>query len=47
MSGIAHHPVLGLSVLAVSLFALWHRSTIGWIVAGLANAGMIWWMLSA
>jgi hypothetical protein len=29
-------------VIAVSAFAVWHRSTIGWIVAGLANAAAAW-----
>lgn len=29
-------------VIAVSAFALWHRSTVGWIVAGLANAVAAW-----
>lgn len=29
-------------VIAVSALAVWHRSTIGWIVAGLANVIMAW-----
>lgn len=29
-------------VLAVSVFALWHRSTVRWIIAAVANAGAAW-----
>lgn len=29
-------------VIAVSGFALWHRSTLGWIVAAIANAAAAW-----
>lgn len=29
-------------VIAVSAFALWQRSTIGWIIAALANAAAAW-----
>lgn len=29
-------------VIAVSGFALWHRSTVGWIVAAVANAAAAW-----
>lgn len=35
------YPVLSVGVLVVSLFALWHRSTVGWIVACIANAAMV------
>lgn len=34
--------VLFLAVITVSAFAIWHRSTIGWIVAGTANAVVDW-----
>ncbi|MFH1796253.1 MAG: hypothetical protein ABIF45_17325 [Pseudomonadota bacterium] len=29
-------------VLAVSGFALWQRSTVGWVVAAIANATAAW-----
>lgn len=34
--------LFSLVVLAVSGFALWHRSTVGWVVAAIANAAAGW-----
>lgn len=38
---------LSLTVLCVSAFAIWQRSTVGWIVAAVANAGCAWLYWSA
>jgi hypothetical protein len=36
------YPLISIVVLAVSLFALWQRSTVGWTVAAVANAAAAW-----
>lgn len=38
---------LSLVVLCVSAFAIWQRSTVGWIVAAAANAACAWIYWSA
>lgn len=36
------HALFSLAALAVAAFAIWHRSTIGWIVTAEANALAAW-----
>lgn len=45
MEAFGPYPLLSAAVIAVSIFALWQRSAIGWIVAGIANAGLVWLIL--
>ncbi|MBB4653037.1 hypothetical protein GGQ99_004821 [Aminobacter niigataensis] len=38
-------PVLfSIAAIAISAFAIWHRSVIGWIVAACANIAAMWLM---